>query len=79
MNKDEGAGKNSKEIQLVFVLCRLAIVQLQERGACIGFKELLNSEVWSHSSIEEKHDLLKWQYETVTKRPFDELISVGVC
>lgn len=47
MNKDEGAGKNSKEIQLVFILCRLAIVQLQERGVCVGFKELLSSEEWN--------------------------------
>lgn len=77
MNKDESSGKNSKEIQLVFILCRLAIIQLQERRASIGFKELLNSKEWRQSSIEEKHYLLKWQYEAVTKRPFNELISTS--
>lgn len=58
MTKNE----SSKEVQLIFILCRLAIIQLHEPIAGAGLKGLLSSEGWKRSSSEDKHNLLKEQY-----------------
>jgi hypothetical protein len=54
--------ESSKEVQLIFILCRLAINQLHEPIATAGLKKLLHSEGWKKSSSEDKHKLLKKQY-----------------
>lgn len=54
--------ESSKEVQLIFILCRLAIIQLREPMATAGLRKLLVSEGWKKSSSEDKHKLLKKQY-----------------
>lgn len=54
--------ESSKEVQLIFILCRLAIIQLHGPMATVGLKKLLRSEGWKKSSSEDKHKLLKKQY-----------------
>lgn len=58
MTKNE----NSKEVQLIFILCRMAIIQLHRPLAAGGLKKLLGSEGWRGSSSEDKHRLLKKQF-----------------
>lgn len=56
--------ENSKEIQLVFILCKLAVAQMQMPiPGNKGLSNLLAGKTWKNSTVEEKHNLLQMQYE----------------
>ena len=54
---------SSNEAKLIFILCKLACAQLREGMKSENLKNLLSNQIWKNSSIEEKHELLKNQYE----------------